>query len=858
LTLSAGTRLGPYAIIAPLGAGGMGEVYRAKDERLGREVAIKVLPAALASDPERLKRFEKEARSASALNHPNIVTVYDVGSEAGVSYIAMELVSGDTLRALLTGGALPIKRLLATAALVAEGLAKAHESRIVHRDLKPENVMVTKDGLVKILDFGLAKLTSPMSGSGSGEGSQLPTMTGTTPGVVVGTVGYMSPEQASGEAVDFRSDQFSFGSILYEMATGKRAFQKRTAIDTLAAILNDEPEPIAAINPQTPAPLRWVVERCISKEPRERYTATDDLARDLITLRDHISEASLAISEPRARQSQSDARRAGLAGLLLLGGVVLGILAGRPLWKAQFSAHPTIRQITFRNVASTDARFAPDGQIVYTDGSLELFSVRPGTREPKPLGLPKAHLMSISSSGELAMLSGGRGGTLETAPLAGGGAPRELLENVFNADWAPDGKNLAVIHIVDGSGRLEFPIGKVLVPSSEGLAGGGFVSPKGDLIAFGERPGWMLAGRNDSDVFVTDLSGHKKSLLRVPYEFRWSPRGDEIWFNDIRDGTTTIEAVSLSGRRRALASFHGDFTLYDVSRDGRVLLGLTLTRRKMIGQSSGQAEERSLSWLDGSLPADISADGSLLLFTETGQGGGLNKSVYKRKTDGSPPVRLGDGVALALSPDGQWALTWSDNAPSQLTLLPTGAGQPRTVSLGKLMLLGASENFYFPFFPDGKRVLIYAIEPGREGRYFVLEIESGKARPITPEGRYRRAGAALSPDGKTVLAAGTDGKISLFDVDGGPARAVPGAEGLELIRWCADGRSVFAGAGSVKSYKVYRLDLASGHRELWKQFSGSPVNDDGMINVIPTPDGKSYVYGYTMWNEDLFVADGMK
>ena len=242
MTLAAGTRLGPYEILAPLGAGGMGEVYRAKDERLSREVAIKVLPSELASDAERLKRFEKEARSASALNHPNIVTIYDIGSSEGVSWIAMERVEGATLRELLAGGPLPVRRLLQIASQIAEGLAKAHEAGIVHRDLKPENVMVTKDGLVKVLDFGLAKLTSTMSGSG--EGSHLPTMTGTTPGVVVGTVGYMSPEQASGEAVDFRSDQFSFGSILYEMATGKRAFQKKTAIDTLGAILNTEPEPI--------------------------------------------------------------------------------------------------------------------------------------------------------------------------------------------------------------------------------------------------------------------------------------------------------------------------------------------------------------------------------------------------------------------------------------------------------------------------------------------------------------------------------------------------------------------------------------------------------------------------------------
>src|SRR5215813_9406424 len=279
MTLAAGSRLGPYEILAPLGAGGMGEVWGARDTRLARSVAIKVIPPDFASDPARLKRFEKEARAASALNHPNIVTIYDIGSADSVAFIAMERVEGKTLRELLLAGGLSVKKMLPIAAQIAAGLAKAHEAGIVHRDLKPENVMVTNDGLVKILDFGLAKQTGPVSASD--EGSHLPTETGTSPGVVLGTVGYMSPEQAAGQLVDFRSDQFSFGSILYEMATGKRAFQKATAVDTLSAILHEEPKPIAETSPGAPAPLRWIVERCLAKDPEGRYAATKDLTRDL-------------------------------------------------------------------------------------------------------------------------------------------------------------------------------------------------------------------------------------------------------------------------------------------------------------------------------------------------------------------------------------------------------------------------------------------------------------------------------------------------------------------------------------------------------------------------------------------------
>ena len=255
MTLAAGSKLGPYEILGQIGAGGMGEVYRARDTRLGREVAVKVLPDSLSANPERLRRFEKEAQSASALNHPNIVVIHDVGETASGSYIAMELVEGKTLRDILDQGAMPVKRLLTISAQVADGLSKAHAAGIVHRDLKPENIMVRNDGFVKILDFGLAKLMQPDE---SAVRTGLPTVTrGTEPGKVMGTAGYMSPEQALGETLDFRSDQFSFGSILYEMATGKRAFQKRTAIETLSAIIREDPEPMArATDPSRSASLR--------------------------------------------------------------------------------------------------------------------------------------------------------------------------------------------------------------------------------------------------------------------------------------------------------------------------------------------------------------------------------------------------------------------------------------------------------------------------------------------------------------------------------------------------------------------------------------------------------------------------
>src|SRR5438093_4480230 len=289
MTLSQGERLGPYEVLASLGAGGMGEVYQARDTRLGREVAIKVLPEELYRDVGRLKRFEQEACSASALNHPNIITVHQIEQSGPILFIVMELVAGKTLRELLFPGPLSIKKALLIASQVADGLACAHEAGIVHRDLKPENLMVTKDDRAKILDFGLAKLTLAVP---EGDSPTIATtVTGVTePGVVLGTVGYMSPEQASGLTVDYRSDQFSFGSILYEMTTGRRAFQKKTAAQTLCAIIQDEPEPIASLNQKAPAPLRWIVERCLSKDPNDRYASTRALARELGVSWQHLSE----------------------------------------------------------------------------------------------------------------------------------------------------------------------------------------------------------------------------------------------------------------------------------------------------------------------------------------------------------------------------------------------------------------------------------------------------------------------------------------------------------------------------------------------------------------------------------------
>jgi len=403
MSLPSGSRLGPYEVVELVGAGGMGEVYRARDTRLGRDVAVKVLPAGIA-DGDRLRRFEQEARAASSLNHPNIVAVHDIGTHDANVFVAMELIEGRSLRDALHGEPLPPRRVIEVAAQIAEGLAKAHTIGIVHRDLKPDNVMLSRDGFVKIVDFGLAKLAEPaLAGSDA-----LTVAPATTPGMVLGTVGYMSPEQASGQPADFRSDQFSFGTILYEMASGRKPFERKTSAETLTAIIREDPDPLESASPKTPPPLRWIIERCLEKEPDNRYASTRDLARDLKQLAHHLSDSSVAQAAPQTsttRPRTSPWRlgaAAGVIALALIGGYVLGHWREAP-------AQPSFARLTFNRGHIATARFTPDGQAVafsaaWDDQPLRTFTLRPGSPQATTVQIPDADLLSISDRNEIAIL----------------------------------------------------------------------------------------------------------------------------------------------------------------------------------------------------------------------------------------------------------------------------------------------------------------------------------------------------------------------------------------------------------------------------------------------------------------------
>ncbi|HYK43087.1 MAG TPA: protein kinase [Thermoanaerobaculia bacterium] len=866
--LTNGSRLGPYEILGPLGAGGMGEVYRARDERLRREVAVKVLSADVSDDPDRRKRFEQEARAASSLNHHNLVTIHDIGEKDGAVYIAMELVEGRTLRDIQSEGPMPTKRLIEVAFQMADGLAKAHSAGIVHRDLKPENVMLTKDGVIKILDFGLAKLL-PREGELSQDSATA--IQETRPGTVLGTIGYMSPEQASGKPADFRSDQFSLGSILYELATGKRAFQRATTAETLTAIIREEAEPVGKLNSAVPAPFRWLIERCLSKDPEGRYAATRDLASDLRSIRDHLSEASLpgSVTGPAPMTPVSRPRRGrafirSLAVLGILAAFALGMLAQK---RFNRSAPPSYQQITFGSGTIRSARFAPDGQtIVYSvawDGTpLKLFLKHPSSPDSLPLALPSANLLGISPTGEMAIALDCRSnhpgvcaGTLARAALTGG-SPRGVAEGVQETDWAADGEKFLVVRDVDGKGRIEYPLGKVLYQTS-GHISYARLSPRGDRIAFLDHP---FPLDDAGTVAVIDLDGKKTTLTgkwASEHGLAWEPSGREVWFTATEAGANrSLYAVSLDGKLRVVARVPGGLKLHDIAKNGRVLLTRESPRVGIRGTLAGDEREKDMSFLDYSFAADIANDGKTLLFDEEGEAGGANYTVFLRKADNSPVVRLGEGNALALSPDGKWALAIIPLPDKPFLLLPTGTGEHREIALA-----GVSAEQGATWLPDSQAFVFGGSEKGHGVRVYVQAVAGGKARPITPEGvNVALPGFAITADGKWLAAIGPDGKGALFSVENGSAKPLSGVGPGEFpLRFSPDDKHLYLWKRGDIPARVTRLEIATGKRELWKDLMPvDPAGVERISNVLIAPDAKSYAYCYARLLSDLFVVEGLK
>jgi serine/threonine protein kinase/sugar lactone lactonase YvrE len=860
-----GAKLGRYEIRSLIGVGGMGEVYRASDPKIGRDVAIKVLPAVFAADKERVARFEQEAQAAGALNHPNILAIHDVDTQDNVLYVVSELLEGEELRQRLDEGPVPLRKVTEYAQQIVSGLSAAHEKGIVHRDLKPENLFITKDDRVKILDFGLAKLRAPKPAADSSEDETRKAIT--NPGVVMGTVGYMSPEQVRGHATDHRSDIFSFGVIVHEMITGRRAFRRETMAETMSAILKEEPEELSESNPNISPSLVRIVHRCLEKKPERRFQTASDLGFALESLSAPTSSSGSSLTTIATAVAAPSSLRFWqiLALAAMLAAVAVSVGAFILVKRAGTTLPPSYQRLTFNRGTIWNARFAPDGQTVvysarWNGDPLDVFSARPGKTESRSLKLDNTDVLAISAANEMAVLRnrqdpGSRRGTLARMPVDGGAA-RDILEDVQEADWSPDGTKLAVVRWVNGRNQLEYPIGKVLYETA-GYISHPRVSPRGDLVAFMDH---QVQWDNRGWVAVVDPAG-KKTVLAGEWSseegLAWNPAGDEVWFTADRGGeSNALYAVTLSGSERLVLRTASELQLHDISRDGHVLLDSYTDTANIAGLLPGEAKERDFSWLDQGWLSDFSPDGKTILIHNTGEGAGINYAVYLRRTDATTAVRLGDGDGPRLSADGKWALAVLFTPP-QLVLLPTGAGEARQLVRGPIEQYGKRCGW----FPDGKQIVFEGREPGREWRLYVQSIEGGLPRPITPEGTTGSSREIfISPDGRFVIALDAQHQTSFYPVEGGAAQPISNLEDEDdIIGWSSDGTSLYVARVNGMPIRVYRFEPATGRRVLLKEVMPADPAGIAVPNIIlMTPDGKGYMYSIRRHLSDLYVVEGLR
>ena len=839
--LPPGFRLGPYEIVGLIGAGAMGEVYRGRDARLKRDVAIKVLPASFMEDHKRLRRFEQEAHAAGGLDHSNVLAVYDVGADAGRPYIVSQLLEGQTLRERLSRGQLPARKAVEYAVQIASGLAAAHEKGIVHRDLKPENVFVTRDGQVKILDFGLAKLTEPERGGGAAS-------TLSEVGAVLGTLGYMPPEQVLGAAADRRSDVFAFGAILYEMLVGTPAFAGATRAEIFNRILNEDPPGLRRVDPRIPATLLGIVARCLEKEPAHRFESIKDVGFALNAYSMPSSEESATAAGGSRGPHRSRLVLAGAVALALL----IGLAAGWFLSRGSATEITRFHRLTFRRGEVADARFAPDGQVIvygarWEGRPFQLFSTRVGSAESMPLAFPSARILSISSAGKMALALCPDVAcdvqTLADVSLSGG-TPREILQAPFLfADWSPDGKDLAIVRQAEDESTLELPQGKVMLRAGS-LQTVRF-SPDGRSVAVAESASARLTpdrivivGRDGK---VSTMTGPWRTILNVA----WHPATGEIWFtaqeNEAAD--FTLQAISPSGRHRVVTRAPANLEIHDIFRDGRVLL----TRDEIIQPlrllSPSKPGETDLSWLDISSCADVAEDGGSVLFNQLAQVSDRGPATFVRRTDGSPAVRIGGGNGAALAPDSKSALVISPDE-KRLSVVPTGVGETRALGKPGLRYTGAK------WFPDGRRVVFAGSEGEKAPRLWVQQIDGGPPRPVSPEGFEV---GPVSPDARFVAARTTSGVV-LLSIGGGEPVPVTGSNPDDVvIRWDSAGGSLFLARGQ-HPVRVERLEVATGRRELLRELQNAAPDQIRM-----TADGRTVVYSEPLqYFSTLYVAEGLR
>jgi len=852
--------LGSYDILDKLGEGGMGEVWRARDRRLQRIVALKILPRDVAADPARRARFEQEARALGALNHPNIVAIYDLGEDDGRAYLVSELVEGETLRAMLDRGPLSLRKALDIATQMADGIAAAHALGIVHRDLKPENVMITHTGQAKLLDFGLAKQSTPAAGENAA------TIALSMPGAVMGTVGYMSPEQVRGEAVDARTDIFSFGCVLYEMLTGQRAFAAPSGVETMHAILNAEPPEPPVASAALPPALLTILHRCLEKRPEQRFQSAADLA---FALRSVVPSSHTLIAPPPVAAPSRARRRWWIPAAAVLSAfalIALGFLLHAGLFPP---IQPIYQRITFRKGHVLAARFTADGRnIVYQasweGGDAHVFLAIPGSPDSRDLDLPPdSKLVAVSSNQELALLTPPIGDDHD-ARLAStsisGGQTRPLLDGVLAADWSPDGSSMAVLRRTHGANRIEYPVGTLLVDNIPWPLGTLRVSPDGQRVAYtrradGHAAGMWIVDRARKVTFLGAISGQNTTGEDSP--LCWNPRGTGIWFRSLDPAEPGIVyAIDLHGRRRVALRLPSYVKLFDIARNGDVLLSTGSGQLGILGKAPDAAAERDLSCLDSAKVIGISNDGRVLVADITGESGGSRGSIYLRKTDGSPAVRISQGYAYELSPDGNWTSGYDLRADGsrRFVLQPTGPGEAFEVQAP-----GARIAVVYGWLGN-QRYVVGGRLSNQPWQCFVWDAAANTVRPLCPAGSPDSLNYFVSPDSRQVLVGAGQNHWLAYLVAGGTPQLARGiAPDETVIGWRSDNRSVYVVPiiQSTGSIPVSIVEIATGRRIPWKTIHpAQPVINIRELHV--TPDGRAYAYNYLTAQSDLYIAHGVR